>query len=388
MGKMDYLIGMLWARGYLNIEEPSMTIEIGIRDVSQWQIDLLRVLKTGERSSEELLAHPRISVYRDVSGLTSETISNFLRQKTQLKIPIVRKQNEKWKIIDVDRFDQFLAQKEYDKENFKTCSEQIRQLQQRLRRDFRVIRPAYGRIEFNIRTHDFQIGMDPILMERLVSDYNLPRGPGEQEMYWRMSSVPTKILHGNKEEMSDFLRGVADVCGSLEGNTPRGRDARIKFDLLNNIVDENKYRATVQKSVNLCNFIQDQLEIPVQGNYISLRNNPRPHKLKIWIKDLETKFQRPLWYMKIHYQQRLNEALSRLSMPFGRYCPSAVGSNSTEGLRRYLHERRETPPSMVRCLRYCTRLQNKLLEESLMGLRDLISSISREFERKEGVKLP
>lgn len=369
------------------IDTPHMWIEIGIRDISQWQIDILEVLKEGEFTSEELVEYPTISPY----SLTSAEIDKFLDSKTKLKIQIVRKTDEgKWRIINIERFNEFLEEKKHDKRNFLRCRGQIEELEKRLDKDFRDIIPSYGRLDFNIRTSSFKIRMDPYLMERLVSEYNLPRGPGELEMYWRMISIPMKISEGDRKDQSDFLRGVADVCGTLEGNTPRGRDARIKFDIKNNVIDENKYQATVQKTVNLCNFLQEKMEIPIQGNYISLRSNPRPHKLKIWIRDLADNFEMPLWRMKTHYQQRFNIAISRTSMPKSKFCCSLddTGPNSIQGIQRWLQDRREKDPSLVRCIRYCPRLQSQLSRGSLGSLEDLIAHISRAFEESRGEKIP
>ena len=388
MARMDYLVGMLWARGFLKIvDTPYMKIEIGIRDVSPWQIDILRVLKEGEFTSDELVEYPTISPYQ----VTSAEIDGFLNSKIRLKVPIVKKTDEeKWRAINVERFNDFLEEKKHDRENFQRCRGQIEDLGERLREDFRDIDPSRGHLDFNIRTSSFQIRMDPYLMEKLVSEYSLPRGPGELEMYWRMSSIPMKISEGEKEDQSDFLRGVADVCGTLEGDTPRGRDARIKFDIKNNVVDEDKYRATVQKSVNLCNFLQEKMKIPVQGNYISLRSNARPHKLKIWIRDLADNFEIPLWVMKTHYQQRFNIAMSRILMPKSDFCCSLddTGPNSIQGLQRWLQERRQKEPSLVRCIRYCPTLQTNLTHVSLSSLQDLIAHISIAFEETRGEKIP
>lgn len=388
MAIMDYLIGMLWARGSLKvINTPYVGIEIGIRDISQWQIDILGVLRKGEFTSEELVEYPTISPY----SLASAEIEKFLSSKTKLKIPIVKRTGKgKWRVTNIERFNEFLEEKEHDKSNFLRCRGQIEELEKRLGREFRDIAPSYGQLDFNIRTSSFKIRMDPYLMEKLVSEYNLPRGPGELEMYWRMSSIPRKISEGGRGDQSDFLRGVADVCGTLEGNTPRGRDARIKFDIKNNVRDENKYQATVQKTVNLCNFLQEKMEIPIQGNYISLRSNARPHKLKIWIRDLADNFEMPLWRMKTHYQQRFNVARSRTSMPKSKFCCSSddTGPNSIQGIQRWLQERRKKDPSLVRCIRYCPILQSQLTRVSLVGLEDLIAHISRAFEESRGEKIP
>lgn len=388
MTRMDYIIGMLWARGSLKvINTPYMKIEIGIRDVSQWQIDILKVLKEGKFTSEELVKHPTISPY----SVTSVEIEKFLNSKTRLKIPIVEKtKREKWKASDIERFNKFLEEKEHDKRNFQRCRGQIEEMEKRLRGDFREIYPSSGRLDFNIRTSSFQIRMDPYLMEQLVSEYNLPRGPGELELYWRMSSIPKKISEGNRRDPNDFLRGVADVCGTLEGNTPRGRDARIKFDIKNNVTDEDKYQATVRKSVNLCNFLQEKMGIPVQGNYVSLRSNARPHKLKIWIRDLADNSEMPLWRMKIHYQQRFNMAMSRTSMPKSKFCCSLddTGPNSIQGIQRWLQGLRKKEPSIVRCIRYCPKLQSQLKRVSLDNLESLISHISRMFKESTGEEIP
>jgi hypothetical protein len=233
--------------------------------------------------------------------------------------------------------------------------------------------------------------MDPYLMEKLVSDYNLPRGPDELEMYWRMPSIPLKISEGNNEEKNDFIRGVADVCGTLEGNTPRGRDARIKFDIKNNVTNEDRYQSTVRKSVNLCNFFQENLGIPIAGNYISLRSNRRPHKLKIWIRDLTDKFEMPLWNMKIHYQQRLNLAISRTTMPKSKFCCSIDdnGTNSIKGLQRWLRGQREKEPSLVYCFRYCSKLQSTITQLSLdNNLEQITLQITKKFKEARGEDIP
>jgi len=388
MASMDYLMGMLWPRGTLRVvDDPYVKIEIGIRDIAQWQIDVLEVLKQGAFSSEELVNSPTVSPYH----LTTATIEQLLTSKTRLRIPIVKKiKDGKWKVVNSERFVDFLSEKRHDKENFLRCREQIAEMGKTLGYDFRDVTPSYGQSDFNIRTSSFEVKMDPYLMEKLVSEYNLPRGPGELEMYWRMPSIPLKILEGNSEDQGDFLRGMADVCGTLEGNTPRGRDARIKFDIKNNVVDESKYQATVKKTVNLCNFLQEEMGIPVQGNYVSLRSNPRPHKLKIWIRDLTENFESPLWKMKIHYQQRLNVAVSRIKMSSSSFCctTSDTGPNSIQGLQKWLKGRRNKEPSLVRCIRYCPKLQSELVRGSLDTLENLTTHVSSAFKEARGEEIP
>ncbi|MFX1539071.1 MAG: hypothetical protein ACFFDI_33245 [Promethearchaeota archaeon] len=386
---MDYLIGMLWARGSLKvIDSPYISIEIGIRDISRWQIDVLEALKEGEFTSGELADYPTISPH----NLVPIAIETFLVSKTKLKTPVVDKnETGKWRIINATRFADFLKEKKRDKENFLRCREQISELERQLNREFRDISQSVGCLDFNIRTSSFRIQIDPYLMEKLVSDYNLPRGPDDSEMYWRMPSIPLKISKGSNEEKTDFIRGVADVCGTLEGNTPRGRDARIKFDIKNNVTNEDRYKATVRKSVNLCNFFQENLGIPIAGNYISLRSNPRPHKLKIWIGDLTEKFEMPLWNMKIHYQQRLNLAISRTTMPKSKFCCSIDdnSTNSIKGLQRWLRGQRKKEPSLVYCIRYCSKLQSTINQLSLdKNLEQITLQITKKFKEARGEDIP
>jgi hypothetical protein len=232
--------------------------------------------------------------------------------------------------------------------------------------------------------------MDPYLIGRLISEYDLPTGPGRIDMYWRMPSIPSKIAQGNNEEKSDFLRGIADVCGTLEGITPRGHDARIKFDIRNNVADESRYKSTVLKTVNFCNFLQEKMGIPIAGNYISLRSNARPHKLKIWIRDLADNFEMPLWRMKTHYQQRFNVALSKLKMPKSKFCcsPNDKTSNSIRGLQKWLQKNREIEPSLTRCINYCPRLQSALNRTTLGSPSSLIKHVSKAFKKSRGEEIP
>ncbi len=386
---MDYLVGMLWARGTLKVvNSPYMLIEIGIRDIPRWQIDILEALKEDEFTAEELAENPSIRPH----GLVPIVIEKFLVAKTKLKTPIVGKNEKgKWKPLNTNRFNDFLDEKKYDKQNFMRVQEQISDLKNKLEQEFRNISQSHGQLDFHIRTSSFKIQFDPYLMEKMVSEYNLPKGPDDLEAYWRMPSVPLKILEGNQADKEDFIRGVADVCGTLEGNTPRGRDARIKFDIKNNVVNEDRYQATVRKAVNLCNFFQENLGIPIAGNYISLRSNPRPHKLKIWIGDLAGKFEMPLWKMKIHYQQRLNRAISKINMPQSQFCCSLddTGPNSIKGLQKWLKGKRAKEPSLIYCVRYCQKLQSTLTQLVLDNdLEKTILKISKKFRKARGEDIP
>jgi hypothetical protein len=384
---------MLWARGKVQLTgQPALLLQIGIRDVAPWQIEVLKTVRTGAKDVAGIVAHPSVAAYcSPPQNLASAQVERYLNSLTKLNIPIVKKTRAGWHRTGT-RFDDFLREKEHDRDNYLQVRNQIQNLAVELQAQFGA---AYGPGQegpFHIARSALRIPLAPAIMNTITGAYSIPTSGSSVNLPFEMPQVPLSITNGQKQSQWDFLQGVADACGTLEGNTPRGVDARVKFDLLNNIQNLSVYRTTVEKVCGFCHFVQFNLGIPVQGTNVSKSNNARPHKPKIWVGDLRYSGfdpqQWPLWRIKVHYNQRLLSADRDYSARRSDFHPS---QRDIAASLSYVRGHRQTYPSYCLNVNYCSRLQAELRKVPTLPGTDFVEALKRKLARdlrREGVVLP
>ena len=398
--EMAYIMGLLWGRGAINTARNYFKIRINLTSVEPWVIGILKLFKNLTSGNfltvVQILRNPKIRGYIPEFNLTEQRVKKFLKRLERNFI--LEEDSAGWYISDNDNFTKYFTRKQGDIENYRICTVQLNEfLTKFLRKSFEAERIEDNPVgAFNITSHEYLIEFPPNIIRSIVSTYDLPTAAHEIELSNNMIKIPQKITEAdNREEKLNFLSGVADVCLTLDGTTPRGEDARISFNILNNRRDDNLYKITVQRTIHLCNFIQESIGIPTAANYIRVTENgnddKRPHNLKYWVVDLHNyNFPMPLWKMKTHYQTRLNVAIDNFKDEHPiteNLCPRDTGKVSIEAINRFLEEKRNTAPSLCRCIQYCDKLKDRINEEGI-NVQDYIEQIRRRMLEAQGRILP
>ncbi len=330
-----------------------------------------------------ILSDPSVAAFASPPhNLTAAQVDRYLDTLTRLKTPIVRKVGTKCQIRKGGRFAAFLKEKNHDRTNFLQVQNQIQNLTTQLQGQFGAVSGPGITGPFHIANSVIAIPLAPAIMKHITNTYSIPTTGTKVDLAFEMTNIPPYISNGQKPDQWDFLQGIADVCGTLEGKTPRGIDARIKFDILNNIQNLSMWRASIEKVCNLCHFIQFQLAIPLQGTNISKSNNARPHKPKIWVGDFGysgyAPGQWPLWRIKTQYQQRLLIAAGKYTARKSAMHPSQKDVNGTMS---YLQGKRPTYPSYCLNLNYCTYLQTALNKVPTLPGTSLVAALKKKLTK-------
>lgn len=348
-----------------------------------WHIDVLNCLRNGRpKQATDILAGPSVAAYTGPPHhLDAAQIERYLNGLRRLTVPIVRRSGPRWRRTG-GRFDEFLAEKIYDRNNALQVQNQIQGLMTNLRTQFRATSGLGQPGPFNIARSVVDIPLAPGIMRQFLTWYDLPTTGTSVELAFEKTDIPARIWSAPSGDQWDFLQGIADVCGTLEGRTFRGTDARVKFDLRTNIQNMSAYRSTVEKVCKFCHFIQFRLHIPIEATNISRSNNPRPHKPKIWIGDFRhagyNLRQRPLWRIKTHYQQRLLQALGSYTAPPSSLCPDA---NDIQDIMNYVNRQRPTYPSICLDVNHCQYLQNQLNRVQVLPGTSFIAALTQRLAR-------
>lgn len=362
---MDYLIGLLWSRGQLYISSsaqiPSrMILNINARFPAPWMLDVSDIIRTrGPISIANICNDPTLTTYvkAPVDPLTKTRIRTYLqRVHGHGVVPSKISKNAKgeWEVTNLTAFNKYVNDLRRDIVNFNLCLSQAQQILTKIVgsyfRNYTVKTNPRG--TFNIKCIQLITDLDPYALRTLIANYSLPVGAqtGLVNVYEDLTDVPLVIQNGKYSQRIEFLRGVADAIGTLEGRTPRGRDARIKFDIIQVAGNLGKV-----KSVNLCHFVQDKLNIPIQMLYIRTPDDSRPHLIKIWAEDLRSHI--PLWVIKRHYQQRLDRVL-RSPKATGTFCPNLLKRNIRPIVPFIRNPSRyRNIPAPLRCYNYCDKIR-------------------------------
>jgi len=395
MTHLDYVLGMLWVRGTVDLTaHPQLMIRISVRDVEPWQIEVLNSLQSGEiKEATVILSDPSVAAYANPPhNLTYAQVDNYLDTLKQLAVPIVKKIGAGWQRRKAGRFDTFLKEKIHDRNNYLQVQNQIQILTTQLQAELGAVSGPGSSGPFHIANSVVTIPLAPAIMKQITTSYSIPTTGPSVDLAFEMTEIPPNISNGRKKDQWDFLQGIADVCGTLEGVTVRGVDARVKFDLLTNSRNLSKYRASVEKVCNLCHFIQFCLRIPLQATNLSKSNNARPHKPKIWVGDFVyygyDPGQWPLWRIKTHYQQRLLQAAQRYTAHKSDFHPT---KKDVDGTLSYVQGTRPTYPSYCLNINYCAYLRTELNKIPTLPGTDFVTPLKKKLARDlkaEGAVLP
>ncbi len=375
---MEYLVGLLWSRGQVKVSSgskvpTSLIVNINVRANDLWKIDVLNILKNEKSvNSNNIIIDPILNTYvsSSTNPLSVKKLNTYLSGLSGNKDGGLSKDSSgQWVIKDETSFDNYCQNIQYDINNFNTCINQATNiLETIIKKHFRTIKFSIEQPQsFNIRSIRQNIEIDPIVQEYLIKEYELPIGAGigTIDVYEDWTTIPKKIVNGSYDEKINFIRGVADAIGTLEGETPRGIDCRIKFDIKQVANNLDKIKCT-----NLCHFIQDNLKIPIQTVYLRDPTDSRPHLVKIWAEDLRKI--NPFWLVKQHYQQRLDHVLGSKKSKPGIFCPEPNKDNIKK-IPNFISSPGEykTIPSPLRCYNYCKYIQkycenNKIRKDEIV----------------------
>jgi len=279
-----YLVGCLLARGSIQEDGNSyrLILRVPFRQYSPLGEQIVGALlgKSAGYSFKELVDLKEIRAYG------ANIVPELIRLKAwhpwrkPMTIHVIRKEGDHWKIEDSRLAKEYLKwQKVYLERELKSIQfvlGHLRNTASSLATDIKLEKRAG---DFGVLYNIIEAKIAPVVFEKLREEYNLDVGD-----VFRHATVPARVFNYPREALEEFVRGLADVIGFFDKAPVWEIHPNSLWQVRFSVVNDNPHQAR-----DICNLLQDKLDIPVfcidwaaTEVFATHKRGGRDHLVEVW----------------------------------------------------------------------------------------------------------